>query len=105
MMKSVALDMPSLATAAGIPDLKVPSDTRIVPISRTISSVRLVDGERPSTKETPSDAGRKAIAPPSSNVTENLRLDGEIRSEANSAAISKEKEPFQDGSRVGNAGG
>jgi formate hydrogenlyase transcriptional activator len=87
MMKSLALNMPPFATAACIPDLKMPSDTEIVPISRTIGSEWLVDDERPSTDETPSDPGRETAALPSSNVTEDLRLDEEIRSEADFEGI------------------
>jgi formate hydrogenlyase transcriptional activator len=61
---------------------KMPSDTEIVPISRTIGSERLVDDERPSTEETASDPGIETTAPPSSNATEDLSLDEEICSEA-----------------------
>src|SRR5258708_24552391 len=87
MMKSVASNMPPLATAAGNPDLKMPSDTKIVPISRTIGSVRLVDDERPSTEKPTSDPGRVTTAPPSSNVTEDFRLDEDIRREADFEGI------------------
>jgi formate hydrogenlyase transcriptional activator len=82
MMKNISSNMSPLFTAAGITDLNMTSDTEIVPISRTIVSERLVDDERPSTEETPSDPGRETTAPPSSNVTEELRLEEEIRSVA-----------------------
>src|SRR5260370_10317712 len=45
------------------------------------------EDERPSTEETPSDPGRETAAPPSSNVTEDLCLDEEIRSEADFEGI------------------
>ncbi len=86
-MKSVASNTPLSATAGGIPDLKMPTDTKIVPISRTIGSLRLVDDERPPTEETHSDPGRETTAPPSSNVSEDLRLDEEIRNEADFEGI------------------
>jgi formate hydrogenlyase transcriptional activator len=66
-MKSVASNMPPLAS-------------EIVPISPTIGSDRLADDERSFTEETPSDPDRETTAPPSSNVTEDLRLNEEIRS-------------------------
>jgi formate hydrogenlyase transcriptional activator len=74
---------------------KMPSDTKIVPISRTIGSERLVDGKRPSTEETPSDPGRETTAPPSSNVTENLRLGEEIRSDADFEGIVGRSSTFR----------
>ena len=81
-MNRVASNMQPVATAAGIPDLEMPSDMKIVPISRTIVTVRLVDDERLSAEKNPSDPRAKATAPPSSNLTEDLRLNEEIRNES-----------------------
>ena len=62
----------------------MPSNMKIVPISRTPGlQWRLVDDERLSAEREPSRSWcRGAIAPPSSNGTEDLRLDEEIRYEA-----------------------
>jgi formate hydrogenlyase transcriptional activator len=76
-----------VATAAGIPDLVMPSNMKIVPISRTLVTVRLVDDERLSAEENPSDPRAEPIAPLSSNLTEDLRLDEEIRNEADFEGI------------------
>jgi formate hydrogenlyase transcriptional activator len=86
-MKSVVLNMPPLATAACLPDLKMPSDMEIVPISRAIRSERLVDNKRPSIEENPSGPDGKTAAAPSSTVTRDFRLDEEIRSEADFEGI------------------
>src|ERR1700730_7213158 len=87
MMKNIASSMSPLFTAAGTADLEKPSDTEIVPISRTIGPEQLLDEERPSAEETPSDSGRETTAPPSGNVTEEFRLDEQVHSEADFEGI------------------
>jgi formate hydrogenlyase transcriptional activator len=76
-----------LATAAGTPDFKMPHNAEIVPICRTVGSKWLSNNEQPSTGETPSDSHRETPASPSSNVTEELRLDEQIRGEADFEGI------------------
>jgi formate hydrogenlyase transcriptional activator len=76
-----------LATAAGIPDLKMPYNAEIVPICRTVGSKWLLNNEQSSTGETPSDSHRETPASPSSNGTEELSLDEQIRSEADFEGI------------------
>jgi len=86
-MNRVASNTQPVATAAGIPDLVMPSNMKIVPISRTMVTVRLVDDERLSAEENPSDPRAEATTPPSSKLTEDFRLDEEIRSEADFEGI------------------
>lgn len=86
-MNRVASNTQPVATAAGIPDLVMPSNMKIVPISRTLVTVRLVDDDRLSAEENPSDPRAEATVPPSSNLTEDLRLDEEVRSEADFEGI------------------
>src|SRR5882762_10070692 len=80
-MKNIASNMSPLFTAAGVTDLDMPSDIEILPIFRTIGPERLLSDGRPSTEEPPAHPARETTVPPSSNVTENLRLDEEIHSE------------------------
>src|ERR1700680_3585171 len=87
MMNRVALNTQPVATAAGIPDLVMPPNMKIVPPSRTRVTVRLGDDERLSAEENPSDPRAEATTPPSSKLTEDFRLDEEIRSEADFEGI------------------
>ena len=64
-MKSVVLNMPPLATAARLQDLKMPSDMEIVPISRAIRSELLAGNKRVSIEENPSGPDGKTAALPS----------------------------------------
>jgi formate hydrogenlyase transcriptional activator len=74
MMKSVAWNMPAIATAAGIPDSKMPSNTEIVPISLTIGSERVVGDERPSNEEIRHEADFEGIVGRSSTLRQLLEL-------------------------------